>query len=80
MHRLGTMALLVALISMAAGCSMCCSPYDNDYAAHGGVRPRGDMQYGRVGSVFAPADEQIVEASAIEGDQEYYDYAPVPAP
>ncbi len=78
MHRLGIMALLMAAISMASGCSMCCSPYDDDYAAYGGVRPRGDMQYGRVGSVFAPADQQVVETSFSESDDDYYDYAPVP--
>ena len=78
MHKLGIMALLMAAISMASGCSMCSSPYDDDYAAYGGVRPRGDMQYGRVGSVFAPADEQVVEVSVIEGEQDYYDNAPVP--
>ena len=78
MHKLGIMVLLMAAISMATGCSMCCSPYDNDYAAYGGIRPRGDMQYGRVGSVFAPADQQVVEASVSESDQDYYNPAPEP--
>ncbi len=39
--------------STAIGCSLCCSPYDNDYGTFGTRTPRADMRYGRVGSIFS---------------------------
>ena len=35
------------------GCSMCCGPFDFDYANFGGKHERIDPQYGRVGSIFS---------------------------
>ena len=54
-RKLFALALVVSLGGLS-GCSMCCAPFDYDYAAYGGVMPRGDMRHGRVGSKFQPAD------------------------
>lgn len=59
-------ALAVVLLPLAAGCSICQAPDDCNYAAYGGVAPRVDMRYGRVGSAFAPAEGEYVQWS--EGD------------
>ena len=40
-------------LSVLSGCSMCCQPYIDDYAAYGSRTPRADMAYGRVGSPFS---------------------------
>jgi len=50
---------IVLLISLAAasasGCSICCTPYDYDYAAYGGSLPIEDAaSHGRAGSMFHP--------------------------
>ena len=37
----------------AAGCSMCCGPYDYHYPTFGGRVQRADPEYGRVGSIFS---------------------------
>ena len=63
-RKLYALALLAALGGLS-GCSMCCSPFDYDYAAYGGVRQRTDMTYGRVGSRFEPADGSYVEGGSI---------------
>ncbi len=46
--------LLLLALSAANGCAMCCTPYDDDYAAFGGRWQRTDMRHGRVGSAFDP--------------------------
>jgi len=32
---------------------MCCGPYDFDYPTYGGIHPRSNPTYGRVGSTFS---------------------------
>ena len=66
-RKLYALALLAARGGLS-GCSMCCSPFDYDYAAYGGVRQRADMQYGRVGSRFEPADGYPADGYYVEGD------------
>lgn len=44
---------LLALVLGTIGCSMCCGPYDYDYPNFGGIHPRADQRYGRVGSIFS---------------------------
>lgn len=57
-----TGALLCAVMSVVTnGCAICASPYDDSYAAYGGLRERTDQVHGRVGSVFDPAPEIIHE-------------------
>lgn len=48
-----TFALFLTLGISLSGCSLCCSPYLDDYAAYGSRTPRMDMKHGRVGSVFS---------------------------
>ena len=52
--------LLVATLS-ATGCSLCCSPYNDDYLTYGSRTPRLDMKHGRVGSILS--DPQIAGQS-----------------
>jgi hypothetical protein len=54
---------------VASGCSFCANPYDDSYAAYGGLRERTDMVHGRVGSVFDPAPEIIHEAAQEQSPQ-----------
>lgn len=45
---------VVALTCVATtGCSMCCGPFDYDYATFGGKHTRTHRDYGRVGSPFS---------------------------
>ncbi len=77
MKALLSLLLLCCITCGAAGCAMCCTPYDDDYSAHGGRWQRTDMRHGRVGSAFAPAgamaggefvDEQFVGDQFIDGE------------
>jgi hypothetical protein len=61
----------------ATGCSLCCSPYNDDYVTFGSRTPRLDMKHGRVGSIFS--DPQVsshsyasepTEGIEYEGDME----------
>jgi hypothetical protein len=45
------------MLSAVVGCSICASPYDDYYAAYGGLRTRANMVEGRVASLFDPAPE-----------------------
>lgn len=49
--RVGMLATFC--LSVLSGCSMCCQPYTDDYAAYGSRTPRADRVYGRVGSPFS---------------------------
>jgi hypothetical protein len=49
--RVGMLATFC--LSVLSGCSMCCQPYVDDYAAFGSRTPRADRVYGRVGSPFS---------------------------
>jgi len=51
-------ALLSMLAFSASGCSLCCSPYTEDYVAFGSRTPRMDMKHGRVGSILS--DPQLM--------------------
>lgn len=61
-RHLLVLACLAAVVP-AFGCAMCDRCDDYNYGAYGGMRPRDDMQHGRVGSVFAPADSVADEVS-----------------
>jgi hypothetical protein len=51
-------ALLLMLAFSASGCSICCSPYTDDYVAFGSRTPRMNMKHGRVGSILS--DPQLM--------------------
>lgn len=51
-------ALLLVTAFSASGCSLCCSPYTEDYVAFGSRTPRMDMKHGRVGSTLS--DPQLM--------------------
>lgn len=96
MKRLFALAFVVAAGASAAGCAMCCAPYDDAYNAYGGRWQRGDMYQGRVGSAFHPAEEYsgqtvpggvvqsgevIYEGETPQGSYPYYqDSVPTPPP
>ncbi|MCA9152251.1 MAG: hypothetical protein KDA92_23275 [Planctomycetales bacterium] len=77
----------LVLIS-ASGCAMCASPYDCTYVSYGGIRERVDMVHGRVGSMYAPAEEinhathtpAVLEESVPPGDDSSTDDAEATAP
>ena len=50
--------LLLILAFSSSGCSLCCSPYAEDYVAFGSRTPRMDMKHGRVGSTLS--DPQLM--------------------
>ena len=63
--RVGMLAAFC--LSVLSGCSMCCQPYIDDYAAYGSRTPRADRVYGRVGSPFSdPAYALNASGSAHE--------------
>ena len=47
----------------ATGCSLCCSPYTDDYVTFGSRTPRLDMKHGRVGSILS--DQQLLSTSHV---------------
>jgi hypothetical protein len=55
MNRLSlpVLGLLVLATLSASGCSLCCSPYNDDYLTYGSRTPRLDMKNGRVGSILS---------------------------
>lgn len=55
MKRLRTSVFgFVGLAMMAiSGCSLCCSPYTDDYVTFGSRTPRIDRKHGRLGSLFS---------------------------
>ncbi len=81
MHRLGILSIMVWLLTYCSGCTLCCSPYDLDYAATGSKLTRMDRQNGRLGSPFsdpqyAYSDSMVVESEPMAGEfeEEYEQY------
>ena len=58
------MGLLVFSTLSASGCSLCCSPYNDDYVTFGSRTPRIDMKKGRVGSILS--DQQAMSTQQAE--------------
>ena len=68
--------LLLATLS-ATGCSLCCSPYNDDYLTFGSRTPRLDMKHGRVGSILSDPQlsshayaSEAADGVEYEGDME----------
>ena len=63
MSRKNVFGMLIAVsLTVMSGCSMCANTHDATYAAFGGSWQREDMCCGRVGSRFAPAGGQVIDA------------------
>ncbi len=60
---LQVLGLLVLGTFSATGCSLCCSPYTDDYVTFGSRTPRVDMKHGRVGSILS--DQQLMSTSHV---------------
>ena len=59
--------MAMALLTIAgSGCAVCSNTYDCYYPAYGGIRPRGNMTHGRVGSVFNDASAHAGAATGPE--------------
>jgi hypothetical protein len=74
LQKIVALCVFAGLPSMLGGCSICCSPYLDDYAAYGSRIPRLDMKHGRVGSVFS--DPQLVGRPASSSSTEIYEGMP----
>ncbi len=61
---------ILGLLATAAGCAMCAGPHDHTYSAYGGRWQRADPCCGRVGSVFHPAEMEVVEIAEEEAGEE----------
>ncbi len=76
MNRLkpSAMGLLVLVICSATGCSLCCSPYADDYVTFGSRTPRFDRKHGRVGSILS---DHMMESEYMEqpGELDIVEYA-----
>ena len=71
MQRAFKLFCLLCVCCLTVGCAVCQSPYDYDYAAHGGCCCGARRGCWRVGSLFgpAPADASLLEPSATFSDQ-----------
>jgi hypothetical protein len=60
------------LVAPLAGCTLCPSPYDNDYGFYGGSWERHEPSQGRVGSAFhnsgAPLNPAVEEPIETPGE------------
>ncbi len=63
--RLGSLLLGLCLAGSVSGCTMCHTPFDDTYAAYGGVRERQDRMHGRVGSILSDPAMQMAEPGAM---------------
>ncbi|MFM2095899.1 MAG: hypothetical protein RIS70_3023 [Planctomycetota bacterium] len=70
-----TIAQCLALLCLvvASGCSICCAPFDDEYACYGGIMDRTDRVNGRVGSKFigaSMADSAEESSVLMSGEKE----------
>lgn len=61
--------VFAALLAVASGCAICANPEDCSYPAYGGRWQRSDPCCGRVGSLFDPADAQIIETGVFPEEE-----------
>jgi hypothetical protein len=74
MNALTPLLVGVALIVLSlSGCTICQSPFDDHYAAYGGVVERTDRAQGRVNSAFSGTQDPPPTVEEVE-------QAPEPAP
>lgn len=72
------LGLIILAIFSATGCSLCCSPYTDDYVTFGSRTPRLDMKHGRVGSTLSDNQAlngiQALSSDYVEEPDEYLEY------
>lgn len=61
--------VFAAFLVVSSGCAMCVSHEDCTYPAYGGRWQRSDPCCGRVGSLFDPADAQIIESEVLPEEE-----------
>ena len=66
------MGLLVLVICSVTGCSLCCSPYTDDYVTFGSRTPRFDRKHGRVGSILS---DHVMGSEYVEQSGDIIEYA-----
>lgn len=76
--RQPVLGVIILTILSANGCSLCCSPYTDDYVTFGSRTPRLDMKHGRVGSTLSDNQAlngiQALSSDYIEEPGEYLKY------
>ncbi|MCY3007587.1 MAG: hypothetical protein NTV29_16625 [Planctomycetota bacterium] len=72
LNRASRWMLMGCLSVGCLGCSICPSPYDDDYGTYGTKTPRTDMRHGRVGSVFSDPVYTGLGSTDREVHQEVY--------
>ncbi len=76
--RQPVLGVIILAILSANGCSLCCSPYTDDYVTFGSRTPRLDMKRGRVGSTLSDNQAvnviQALSSDTIEEPGEYLEF------
>lgn len=78
MSRLLGLLSLVAAVSLASGCAMCCHPYDEHYLYQGGRWVRDIPDRGRVGSAFEEAGHRVDDIAETQVEQPPVQTLPAP--
>lgn len=72
------LGIIILTILSATGCSLCCSPFTDDYVAFGSRTPRLDMKHGRVGSTLSDNQSlngiQALSSDYVEEPGEFLEY------
>ncbi len=66
------LGLLVLVTCSVTGCSLCCSPYTDDYVTFGSRTPRFDRKHGRVGSILS---DHMMGSEYVEQSGDLIEYA-----
>lgn len=66
------LGLLVLVTCSITGCSLCCSPYTDDYVTFGSRTPRFDRKHGRVGSILS---DHMMGSEYVEQAGDLIEYA-----
>jgi hypothetical protein len=70
--RQSAIGLIVLVLCSVTGCSLCCSPYADDYVTFGSRTPRFDRKHGRVGSILS---DQMMGSEYVEQTGDVIEYA-----
>jgi len=76
MVRTAVVLVSAVFLMAGAGCAICSSEFDDDYAAFGGSWDRHNRSGGRVGSAFDPAGDRVAYGTSQTLDEQDADEAP----